>query len=752
MYKRAVTSRTPRSELVAALERHRAGLIPEPHVAAAILHILSGGVVLLLLPFVGSPRLPEAVAAVAVVAMAVGVTHLVFPWSDLGRRATLWIIPESLALVVAFNVTYGDRVLYTTFFFVVWAWVGLAHPPGTSIRFSPLLVVAYLLPTASTSMVAADRAAVVASSVYVLPLCVSVAEVVAHVAQKLRDAERRAGRSEARYASLMRHANEFVVVYDDRRRMQFANAAFERMVGLSYEQMRDRGTEMLVHPDDRERVMRWFRAHDAGGAGESIEYRVQNAVGEWRHIEVTMTDLRDDEAVGGIVLTGHDITERHLTAHALETVAYTDSLTGLANRAAFQRDLDEAQAEGRVALLFFDIDDFKTINDSLGHTVGDLLLIDVSRRLRAALPTIGLYRMGGDEFVLLVRDEIDADALRHHADRVLAALTAPFVVDGHELRASVSVGIAGDGSPTSAEELLRHADLAMYKAKRRGGGRSAFFDDELAEAARRRLAIERDLADALARDELLLEFQPIVDLATGQTFGAEALVRWDHPTQGRLYPDTFIDVAENTGLMHALGDFVLEEALRTCAAWRRDGHELGVSVNVAPSQLQMSFAGTVAAALRRHELGGHHLRLEITESSLLDTDMSDVVLPALRDLGVSISIDDFGTGYSSLSYLNRVSVDALKIDRSFLRPSANDDGDSLVPVILSMARHLGLPVVAEGVETPEQVAFLRELGCDMAQGFYFGRPMPSDDFVALLDARRASGEGDEPTNVVRLTR
>lgn len=747
-----MTSRTPRSELAAALARHRAGLIPEPHVAAAILHILSGGVVLVLLPFVGSPRLPGTVAAVAVVAIAVGIAHLVFPWSDLGRRATLWIIPESLALVVAFNLTYGDRVLYTTFFFVVWAWVGLAHPPGTSVRFSPLLVVAYLLPTASTSMAAADRAAIVASSVYVLPLCVSVAEVVAHVAQKLRDAERRAGRSEARYASLMRHANEFVVVYDDRRRMQYANAAFERMVGLSYEQMRERGTQMFTHPDDRERVTQWFLAPNAGGAAEPIEYRVQNAVGEWRHIEVTMTDLRDDEAVGGIVLTGHDITERHRAAHALSTVAYTDSLTGLANRAAFQRDLAEAQTEGAVALLFFDIDDFKTINDSLGHTVGDLLLVDVSRRLRAALPSLGLYRMGGDEFVLLVRDETGADALRRHADRVLATLSTPFFVDGHELHPSVSVGIAGDRPPTTAEELLRHADLAMYKAKRLGGGRCAFFDDELAEAARRRLAIERDLAAALARNELLLDFQPIVELTTGRVLSAEALVRWDHPTQGRLFPDAFIEVAEDSGAMHALGDFVLEEALRTCAGWRREGHDLGVSVNVAPSQLQMSFVGSVAAALRRHGVDGDRLRLEITESSLLDADMSDVVLPALRELGVLISIDDFGTGYSSLSYLHRVRVDGLKIDRSFLRPSATEEGDSLVPVILSMARHLGLPVVAEGVETPEQVAFLRDLGCEMAQGFYFGRPMPADGIAALLDSRRASEEGDESANVIRLTR
>lgn len=742
--------RTPRSELAAALARHRSGQIPEPHVAAAILHILSGAVVLALLPFVGSPRSPEAVGVVALVAITVGIAHLVFPWSELGQRATLWIIPESLALVVAFNLTYGDEVLYTTFFFVVWAWVGLAHPPGTAARFSPLLVIAYLLPVATPSITAADRSDIAASSIYVIPLCVAVAEIVAHVAQKLRESERRAGRSEARYASLMRHANEFVVVYDDRGRMQYVNAAFERMVGLTHEQMRERDTVVLVHPDDRERVTEWFR--DPANDGGSIEYRVQNSSGDWRRIEVTMTDLRDDDAVRGTVLTGHDITDRHRAAHALSTVAYTDSLTGLANRAAFRRDLDEAQAEGSVALLFFDIDDFKTINDSLGHTVGDLLLVDVSRRLCAALPSIGLYRMGGDEFVLLVREEIDATTLRRHAERVLATLATPFYVDGHELRTSVSVGIAGDGDPTSAEELLRHADLAMYKAKRLGGGRSAFFDDELAEAARRRLAIERDLDEALARNELLLEFQPIVDLATSQIRGAEALVRWDHPKQGRLYPDAFIEIAENTGLMHALGDVVLDAALQACADWRRAGHEIGVSVNVAPSQLRMSFVASVAAALRRHDLAGELLRLEITESSLLDPDMSDVVLPALRELGVSISIDDFGTGYSSLSYLNRVRVDALKIDRSFLKSSTIDSGDSLVPIIVSMARHLGLPVVAEGVETPEQVEFLRDLGCDMAQGFYFGRPMPASDLRSLLEAKGAQGEEDGPANVVRLTR
>ena len=236
VYNCDMAPRTPRSELAAALARHRSGQIPEPHVAAAILHILSGAVVLALLPFVGSPRSPEAVGVVALVAITVGIAHLVFPWSELGQRATLWIIPESLALVVAFNLTYGDEVLYTTFFFVVWAWVGLAHPPGTAARFSPLLVIAYLLPVATPSITAADRSDIAASSIYVIPLCVAVAEIVAHVAQKLRESERRAGRSEARYASLMRHANEFVVVYDDRGRMQYVNAAFERMVGLTHEE------------------------------------------------------------------------------------------------------------------------------------------------------------------------------------------------------------------------------------------------------------------------------------------------------------------------------------------------------------------------------------------------------------------------------------------------------------------------------------------------------------------------------------
>ena len=325
------------------------------------------------------------------------------------------------------------------------------------------------------------------------------------------------------------------------------------------------------------------------------------------------------------------------------------------------------------------------------------------------------------------------------AAQVLDALADPFELDGRSLRVGVSIGVAEGSGTMSAEELLRRADLAMYRAKHQGGSRWCVFDDELAERAERRMQIESDLRVGLVRGELVLEFQPVIDLATGRVAEAEALVRWDHPTLGRLAPDRFIDVAEEAGLMPDLGSWVVDEALRACATWQAAGHQVDVTVNVSPVQLNMGFVATVASSLRRHGVHGRHLWLEITEHSLLDADGSEAVLAALRELDASVAIDDFGTGYSSLSYLHRLDVDALKIDRSFLRPGSPTDRRGLVAAIVDMGHHLGLRVIAEGVETAAHVELLRSLGCDLAQGFHYARPMGSADLVAFLfdhDARR----------------
>ena len=722
--------------LQAGWARFRQGAIPQPHVVAASLHMACGAVVFALTPALRSPRWPLGVAAVGGAAVVIGAVIWRLPWHRWSERATRWLIPEALTLVALFNVSAGDLMLYDLFYFVVWIWIGLTQPPGVALRFSPLLVGAYTVP----ALFVGDSGRIALSAVFFVPVCVVVGEVVALVAERLRLSERAVTRSEARYASLMRHASELIVVLDADRRIRYTNAAFERLVGASETELRECRTSDLVHPDDRDLVMAWFRAAIAGaGTSEPMEYRIANAHDEWRHVEATVINLLDDEAINGIVMTGRDISDRRAAERVLSAAAFTDSLTGLGNRAALVRDLGAIAAGRAVALLFLDLDGFKVINDSLGHTVGDELLVQIARRLEVSVPGPSLIRMGGDEFVLLVEDA-RGDVVNRTADAVLSAFCRPFAVGSRELRITASVGVAiGADGTTSAEELLRRADLAMYRAKRDGGSRWAAFDDELAERARRRLELEDDLRRGLTRGELFLEYQPLVDVATRRVDGVEALVRWQHPTLGRLAPDAFLDVAEDAGVLEELGAWVLDEAVAQCARWHRSGRPVTVSVNVAPVQLRMSFIGLVADVLQRHGVAGEHVCIELTEHSLLEAEVGTSLLPALRELGLSVAIDDFGTGYSSLSYLHRLPVDALKIDRSFLRPSGSGDS-GLVAAIVGMAHSLGLSVVAEGVETPEHLRLLDELRCDRAQGFFFGRPMSSDEVSALLEVPADRGD------------
>jgi len=448
-----------------------------------------------------------------------------------------------------------------------------------------------------------------------------------------------------------------------------------------------------------------------------------------------------------------DITVRKQLEEQLQRQAFHDSLTGLANRAllsdrlAHALDRVERRPDSAVAVLFLDLDDFKTVNDSLGHAAGDELLIIVAQRIRGVLRGDDTAaRLGGDEFALLLEDVTEGQA-RLIADRLLTALDETLDLHGHPVATRASIGIAmGRGSGVPADELLRQADLAMYAAKARGKARYVMFEHRLHDAVVERLELRAALEEAVERRAFELHYQPIIDLCSGETVGLEALVRWRHPQRGLVSPAEFIGVAEESGLIRPLGRWVLEQACLESATWQAAGGEAPLSISVNLSVHQLGDPELLPAVERaiRHGCGRPgSLVLEITESGLMHSLADSVrVLAALKDLGVRIAIDDFGTGYSSLSYLERLPIDQIKIDRSFI---AGLSADLPIPLltrsIIEMGRTLGLEVVAEGVERPEQRARLQELGCLLAQGFLFSPAVPAAEVPALLRRRWVADAG-----------
>jgi diguanylate cyclase (GGDEF)-like protein len=465
-----------------------------------------------------------------------------------------------------------------------------------------------------------------------------------------------------------------------------------------------------------------------------------------RDLEVVAADMRGTAYVNGIVLTMRDITERKHLDLELRRQALHDSLTGLPNRTLFldrvEQALNRAEPTDRsVAVLFLDLDDFKVVNDSLGHAAGDELLVAVATRLTtSARASITVARLGGDEFALLLEsDDIDG-AVEQAALRIQATLRAPFSLRGGEVSVHVSMGMAVGSSRTHTPiDILRDADLAMYVAKRNGKDRFEKYLPAMHEDVNRRLEIVAELRDAIDRDELRAYYQPIVDLASGRTIGAEALVRWKHPERGLLAPIEFIPIAESTGLIVPLGRWMLHEACRTTAEWKATGvadDAFYVSVNLSARHVQDdNVLQDVSAALLASGLAGQSLVLEVTETALIeDLSQAGSTLATLKDLGLRIAVDDFGTGYSSLAYLSNFSLDIIKLDKSFIDRVANTaDGERMVRAVVDLAHTLGHTVIAEGVEQPVQAEALVLLGCQLAQGYLFARPMPAVGMASLLE-------------------
>ncbi len=424
-------------------------------------------------------------------------------------------------------------------------------------------------------------------------------------------------------------------------------------------------------------------------------------------------------------------------------LASHDALTGLPNRAVFQESMahtisDVAREGTPSALLFLDLDHFKEVNDLLGHAAGDQLLKQASERMREALRQNDvLSRLGGDEFAIIQKRIAQPEGAAQLAQRLVALLAEPFDLSGQEVMIGASIGITicEPGGQTDPANLLQQADLALYRAKSSGRGNYQFFEEEMNRRLLERKTMEGDLRRALAKDQLLLHFQPQIDLETSALIGVEALIRWNHPEQGWIAPDRFIPLAEETGLILPIGDWVIHTACRQAQAWPH----LKVAVNVSPMQFRRGdLVAVVRHALDESGIDAGRLELEITEGVLLqDTDATIAILTALKELGVQIAMDDFGTGYSSLSYLRRFPFDKIKIDRSFIADMGRDDhADSIINAVIGLGRALGMKSNAEGVETIEQAGLLKTLGCEEVQGFYFAKPMAGEHIDALVQAAR----------------
>lgn len=569
-------------------------------------------------------------------------------------------------------------------------------------------------------------------------------------------AESKAKESEARFRALVQHSSDVITIVDSDSTIRYVSPSVATVFGYDARTIVEKRLADFVHPDDVLGALQFLNEisvtrkipgeSSAARAGTlTREWRLQHANGSWLTVDTVGTNLLEEPMVQGIVLNTRDVTERRVIEEQYMHQAFHDPLTDLANRTLFLYQVGHALARGMrhvqpVTVLFLDLDNFKTVNDSLGHAAGDRLLVDAARRLAACVRDTDLIaRLGGDEFAVLVEDAASEQEVMLMAERIATALANPFMLHGKEVFVSASIGIARTTVGETADDLVRNADVAMYIAKTRGKGRYVLFEPEMHSAALERLDTEADLRKAIDRQEFYLEFQPIVMIETGEVTGAEALLRWKRRDKGNVPPTIFIPIAEETGLILPIGRWVLLEACRTARQWEHDrGTPLRVTVNLSGRQIQdESIVDDVRDVLRQTGFSARHLVLEITESILMQhTDVSLRRLQMLKELGVSLAIDDFGTGYSSLSYLQRYPIDILKIDKAFVDTlDKGGDGPVLATAIVALGETLRLDTVAEGIETEAQRGHLLQLGCELGQGYLFAPALPAEDFSRLLIAR-----------------
>ena len=563
--------------------------------------------------------------------------------------------------------------------------------------------------------------------------------------------------SEARFRSLAQNSSDVITIVGADGRVTYQSASVERVFGYRPEEVIGRDLAAWLHPEHSAALVAVLASPPREGeTAPLVTIQVRHRDGAWRDVETAVTTLYGDPGVRGLVLNSRDVSERVALESELRTRAWHDPLTGLANRALFTDRVDNALArrarDGRpLAVAFLDLDDFKSVNDTLGHTAGDRLLRGIGERLvESVRPGDTVARFGGDEFALLF-EVADARTAAHIAERIIAGLARPFRTFEEEVHARASIGLALAEDGETTDELLSGADTAMYVAKARGKSRSEFFEPWMRAVAVERSGLRTDLEWALQRDELVIHYQPVIDVGTGAVRGFEALLRWNHAKRGLLGPGEFIDLAEESGLIVPIGRWVLHRACEQAVRWRRrTGLDLTIAVNVSARQLQdPGLVGDIGAALSESGLPPGALVLEITESATVeDTEGVIARLDELKALGVGLAIDDFGTGYSSLSYLRRFPVDQLKLDRSFVAGIATDADDRAIAAsVIGLGHALGINVVAEGVESVDQFEWLSQLGCDLAQGYSWLAPVNVEELDRWpgLPAAPPSPDGAVPS-------
>lgn len=549
--------------------------------------------------------------------------------------------------------------------------------------------------------------------------------------------------SEQQFRSLVHNSSDAVMIVGAAGEIIYAANPVRRLLGYEPDELTGRSIGDMATPKSLGPLVK-LSLGDRRAVPLNIPFvwSARHRDGSTRQIESIATDRFDDEAVGGFVINNRDVTDRHQMERQLAYRAFHDPLTRLANRALFEDRAQHAlnlrvRDRRRVAVILIDLDDFKTINDSLGHSAGDTVIVEMSRRIRQSL-RVGdtAARLGGDEFVVLLEEIASVEEAEELAGRLVKEMRRPLDLEGRQLIVQASLGIAfADREDETAASLIRNADVAMYAAKDRGRAGYMVFEPSMAERVTNRLEIIADLHSALENDEFSISYQPVVGLADGAIRGVEALVRWNSSSRGDVSPETFIPLAEETGLIKPIGAWVLSTAAHEIMRIDDRDNGIGLAVNVSVRQLEHhDFADSVAEALLTSRLRPHRLAVEVTETALMrDSETLITQLRLLKAMGVTIAIDDFGTGYSSLSYLARLPVDVIKIDRSFVSGLGLGTRDArIAQMIMGIGTVLGVRTVAEGVEYEGQRDYLASIGCDMAQGYWFTYPVPIDELARIV--------------------
>jgi len=687
---------------------------------------------------------------VAVLAALFGAVALLVPWRRFGPDATVVMVPFALALVTYGNYDNPDPYLSGLSFLVIAVWVGVSQRRFVMLALGPVIGILYWWPLSRRD----PLPTLVAASVVLAVVSVIIGELLALLGTRLAEAHRRSiGARERRFARLVQRSVDVIVVFDEDNVVRYVSPALTDMFGYRTDEVL--GLDLVVLLDGFFRgfdVIELQRFRASGGRpplrfDEVTELGARHADGRWVDVEYLAQDQTDDPDIGGVVVHVRDITTRKRLERDLKFQAFHDELTELPNRTSFRAMVADAITYGGpVAVIYIDLDGFKVVNDTTGHSNGDRLLRLVAERLRARRHgDLDVARLGGDEFAVVVQS--GADDAEREARALVAALEEPFAMGPTQVVIAASAGVAPRDGGQSADELIGEADMAMYRAKSEPATAVVRFEPRMRDELVERIEIETMLRRGLERGEFAVHYQPVVDLTSGEMTGAEALVRWNHPVRGLVGPGEFIGIAEDSGLIVPIGRWVMVTACRDATTWQPSTTPRTVAVNVSARQFQdPGLVEDIRTALRDSGLPPEQLVIEVTESLLItDTEAASRRLHEIRALGVRLALDDFGTGYSSLSYLRSLPFDVLKIDQSFVAHATTDPSDlALVQTINRLGHDLGLQTLVEGIETAEQAQLVANLRCDRAQGYHFSRPIPIEQLVALWEDRRTA---DAPSSL-----